>query len=59
MLSLAETKVLDISLPCIVGYNLYRNDRSNKGGGVAIYVKANLKSKLYSLLLEQDDCIET
>ena len=59
MLSLAETKVLDISLPCIVGYNLCRNDRSNKGGGVAIYVKANLKSKLYFLLLEQDDCIET
>jgi len=58
VLSLAETKILDISLPCIVGYNLYRSDRSNKGGGVAIYVKACLNSKLCPMILEQDDCVE-
>jgi len=34
--SLNETKVKDINLMSISNYSLLRNDRTNRGGGVAI-----------------------
>jgi len=35
----------DVLLSC-VGYNVYRSDRVNHGGGVAIYVSKKFKVKI-------------
>ena len=44
ILALSETKICNAFLPTIDGYNMFHKDRTNKGGGVAIYVKNVLKA---------------
>ena len=47
-----------MSLPHILGYTFLRHDRSNKGGGVAFYVKNALNPQKLDLMKEQKDNYE-
>jgi len=49
ILALCETKLADIILPTVDVYTIYRKDRSENGGGIAILVKTYLRSQIFNL----------
>jgi len=46
---LSETKLHNTSLPLLPNLHIYRNDRTDKGGGIAIILNSNIKSHKISL----------
>jgi len=45
---LSETKIFNEDLPILPSFKIYRSDRTNKGGGVAIICNKNLNCKVIS-----------